>query len=98
MSPSSTPSLSSRWTATGDDWSLAWSPRAPFLTGSAEVIAELEVELGRAASIRLTPTSVAVESTAREPAAVLAALARCGRSFTLTGSPPTFESIPDRVY
>jgi len=90
------------WAAMGDDWTIAWAPKVPYVSGSgpssSTVIAALEAELDRAATIRLTPTSAAVESTTREPAAVLAALARCGRPFTLTGLPPSFESVADRVY
>ena len=98
MSPNFNAATARPWSATGDDWAIAWSPRAPFLTGSAEVIAELDAILARDETIRLTPTSAPVPSITSEPAAVLAALGRCGRPFTLTGSPPSFESVPDRVY
>lgn len=90
------------WTATGRGWAVSWSPLAPHLEGSgprsSSVISAIVAALAKVDEIRLTPTSAAVPANTAEPAAVLAALNRCGRSFTLTGAPPTFPSEPGLVY
>jgi len=87
---------SPRWTAYGPDWSIAWSPTPPHLTGSAAIVAEIKARLSSVDTILLTPTSAFAPSTTANSVAVYTALSRCKRPFT--ASSPNFESIPGRIY
>ena len=87
---------SPRWLAYGPDWSIAWSPTPPHLTGTAAIIAEIEARLSSVHAIPPTPTSALVPSTTSNSVAVYTALSRCERPFT--ASAPNFESIPGRIY
>jgi hypothetical protein len=71
-----------RWSAAGSDWSVAWSPTPPHLTGSAAIVAEIEARLSLVDTIRPTPTSVPVPSTSSHSVAVYMALALCAGRFT----------------
>ena len=81
--------ISPPWSAYGPDWSIAWSPTAPHLTGSPAVIAEIKARLSSVDTILLTPASASVPSTTSNSVAVYTALSRCKRLFT--ASPPNFR-------
>jgi len=82
--------------AYGPDWSIAWSPTPPHLTGTAAIIAEIEARLSSVHAIPPTPTSALVPSTTSNSVAVYTALSRCERPFT--ASAPNFESIRGRTH
>ena len=62
------------WVAFGPAWIFQWSPDAPYLEGSEEVIAAVEAWLDRADTILPTPTSAPVPSTSSNSVAVYTAL------------------------
>jgi len=80
-----------RWSAAGSDWSVAWSPTPPHLTGSAAIVAEIEARLSLVDTIRPTATSVPVPSTSSHSVAAYMALALCGGRFTTSAGLPTSE-------
>jgi hypothetical protein len=87
-----------RWSAAGSDWSVAWSPTPPHLTGSAAIVAEIEARLSLVETIRPTPTSAPVPSTSSSSVAVYLVLALCGGHFTTSAWVPTSQSVPGRLY
>ena len=87
-----------RWSAAGSDWSVAWSPTPPHLTGSEAIVAEIEARLSMVDTISLTPTSAPVPSTTSHSVAVYLALALFGGHFTTSAGVPSSQSIPGRFY
>lgn len=84
-----------RWEARGEGWGLTWSPEAPHLGGTAEVVAMVEDVLAAGEFVKVTPTGPSVPSVAAEPFAVVGVLAMLGvRPYTLTGDTPRVLGIP----
>lgn len=94
--PRASPSLRGAWTATGDDWSLSWSPTAPHhLTGDSEVVGAVTAHLAERGELAVTPTGPFVPADLAEPLAVLGALVSLGYSFGVSGDFPRLPSVPD---
>lgn len=88
------------WAAIGVDWRVdVTTTDADYtLRGTPHVVDALEALLASTATLDVTPTGPTA-ATATDDLAVVAALARVApSSHRLTGAPPTFPSVPGRVY
>ena len=70
--------------------SISWHERAPYLTGDADLVAEVRAVLAASGGwLLVTPTGPTVPAVESDPEAVFAALLHLGR-FEFSGAVPTF--------
>lgn len=89
--------MSSEWSASGDGWAITWRPQPPHLSGSPDVVREVERRLAAQDVILATPTGPLIASDPAEPLAVLVVLREAAGSPVVEtdGDVPAVPALPE---